>query len=132
MNTVIIGVGSNIEAPRHVAQAKKLLSKEQHFLKESTFIATSPIGFTDQSDFLNGAFEIETEMDADAFRAYLKNLENRLGRVRTGDKNGPRVIDLDIIIWNGAIVSDDYYERDFVRNAVNELMPNLGGGIKYQ
>jgi 2-amino-4-hydroxy-6-hydroxymethyldihydropteridine diphosphokinase len=129
MNTVIIGVGSNIEAKRHVEQAKDLLFKEQHFLKESTFIPTSPIGFTNQPDFLNGAFLIETEMDKEEFLVYLKNIENRLGRVRAGDKNGPRTIDLDIVVWNGEIVCNDYYERDFVKNAVAELMPYLGPKI---
>jgi 2-amino-4-hydroxy-6-hydroxymethyldihydropteridine diphosphokinase len=129
MNTVIIGVGSNVEARRHVSQAKNLLSTEHHLLKESTFVLTSAIGFADQPNFLNGAFEIETEMDADAFRAYLKNLENRLGRVRTENKNGPRTIDLDIITWNGQVVNNDYYEREFVKNAVAELAPNVGSKL---
>jgi 2-amino-4-hydroxy-6-hydroxymethyldihydropteridine diphosphokinase len=130
MNTVIIGVGSNIEARRHISQAKNLLFKEQRLLKESTFIATSPIDFTNQPDFLNGVFLVETKMPKEEFRAYLKNLEYRLGRVRTENKNGPRTIDLDIVVWNGEIVSNDYYERDFVRNAVAELLPDLAPKIK--
>jgi 2-amino-4-hydroxy-6-hydroxymethyldihydropteridine diphosphokinase len=127
MNKVIIGVGSNIEARRHILQAKNILVKEQNFLKESIFKTTSPIGFANQPDFLNGAFLIETEMDREKFRVYLKKLESRLGRVRTENKNGPRTIDLDIVTWNGQVVNNDYYERDFVRNAVKELMPNLRG-----
>jgi 2-amino-4-hydroxy-6-hydroxymethyldihydropteridine diphosphokinase len=121
LNTAVIGVGSNIRPHHFIKQAKNLLAVEQHFLKESSFEYTSPIGFSDQPDFLNGAFLVETEMDLDMFQSYLKKLENRLGRIAAANKNGPRIIDLDIIIWNGKILSNDYYERDFVKKAVKEV-----------
>ena len=107
-----------------LAKAKEILSKEQRFLNESTFVTTSPIGFADQPDFYNGAFLIETSLEIDEFRAYLKKVEDRLGRVRTENKNGPRTIDLDIITWNGRVVNKDYHEREFVKKAVEELLPN--------
>ena len=122
MNQAVVGVGSNIDARRNVAKAKKLLSKEHRFLKESTFVTTSPVVFVDQPDFYNGAFLIETTLGIDGFRAYLKKIEDRLGRVRTANKNGPRTIDLDLVIWNGEIVNKDYYEREFVRKAVLQLI----------
>ena len=122
MNQAVVAVGSNIDARRNVAKAKKLLSKAQRFLKESTFVTTSPIGFLDQPDFYNGAFLIETARGIDGFLAYLKKIEDRLGRVRTANKNSPRTIDLDIITWNGKIVNKDCYEREFVRKAVHQLI----------
>jgi 2-amino-4-hydroxy-6-hydroxymethyldihydropteridine diphosphokinase len=125
MNTVVLGVGSNIRPRFNISQAKGLLSKEQRFVNESTFVATSPIGFADQPDFVNGAFLVGTEMERADFEKYLKDLESRLGRVRTGNKNGPRTIDLDIIAWNGRIVNDDYYEREFLKKAVVELLPGI-------
>jgi 2-amino-4-hydroxy-6-hydroxymethyldihydropteridine diphosphokinase len=125
VNRAVVGVGSNIDARRNVAQAKEILSKEQRFLKESTFVDTSPLGYAHQPDFYNGAFLIETAMEIDDFREYLKSLENRLGRVRTSNKNGPRTIDLDIIVWNGQVVNNDFYEREFVKNGVLELLPDL-------
>jgi 2-amino-4-hydroxy-6-hydroxymethyldihydropteridine diphosphokinase len=85
MNTVIIGVGSNIDPEANIARARDLL-------------------------------------DRDAFAAYLRLMEDRLGRVRTANKFGPRTIDLDIVVWNGEIVNADYSERDFVRDAVRELL----------
>jgi 2-amino-4-hydroxy-6-hydroxymethyldihydropteridine diphosphokinase len=126
LNRAVVGAGSNIEGRLHIAQAKELLSGEHRFIKESKFVVTSPIGFTDQPDFLNGAFLIETTLEIDEFRAYLKKVEDRLGRVRTPNKNGPRTIDLDLIVWNNEIVDNDYYEKDFVRNAISELLPELG------
>ncbi len=128
MNTVVVGVGSNISAEANIGRAKALIAEEQRLVKASTFKTTSPIGFVDQPDFLNGAFLIETEMEEHGFRGYLKDLEYRLGRVRTGDTYGPRTIDLDIIVWNGRIVNDDFYGRGFVRDAVAELLPERTGG----
>jgi len=74
-----------------------------------------------QPDFLNGAALIETERSKDEFNFYLKNLEDRLGRDRSLPKFGPRTIDLDIVVWNGEVVDDDYNTRDFLRAAVAEL-----------
>lgn len=129
MNVAAIGVGSNIDARRAIAKARELLTLEQTFLKESSFVTTSPIGGSPQPDYLNGAFLVSTKLDQDSFRHYLKHLENRLGRVRTGDAYGPRTIDLDIIVWNGRIVNGDFHEREFVRNAVRELLPQLSIGF---
>ena len=125
MNTAVIGVGSNINALKNIAMAKEALSREQRLDKESAFITTSPIGFSDQPDFMNGAFLVSTELSIDEFKDYLKGLEDRLGRVRTGNKFGPRAIDLDLVVWNGKIVNKDFYERDFVRNAVMEVLPEI-------
>ncbi len=125
MNVVAIGVGSNIDARRTIAKARELLTLEQTFLKESSFVTTSPIGASPQPDYLNGAFLVSTKLDRNSFRRYLKRLESRLGRVRTGDAYGPRTIDLDIVVWNGRIVNDDFHEREFVSNAVRELLPEL-------
>ena len=115
MNIAAIGVGSNIEPRKHIALAKQALEREQIFMMESAFVATAPIGTAAQPDFLNGAFLIGTNLDQDALRDYLKKLEDRLGRVRGPDKFGPRTIDLDLVVWNGRIVNDDFYEREFVR-----------------
>ena len=125
MNTAVVGVGSNINAVQNIARAKEALSREHRLDKESAFVKTSPIGFSDQPDFMNGAFLVSTELSIDGFKDYLHGLEDRLGRVRTKNKFGPRTIDLDIVVWNGKIVNDDFYERDFVRKAVLEVWPEI-------
>ena len=122
MNRAVIGAGSNMDPENNIAAAKKILAAEQQLLKFSNFIKTKPIGFKNQPDFLNGAFLIETELDQSALKAYLKEVEDRLGRVRTENKFGPRTIDLDIAVWNGEVVDEDYYTRDFLRKAVEELI----------
>jgi 2-amino-4-hydroxy-6-hydroxymethyldihydropteridine diphosphokinase len=125
VNTAVVGVGSNLNAPQNIALAKEALSREHRLDKESAFVKTPPIGFSEQPDFLNGAFLVSTELSVNDFKKYLKNLENRLGRVRTGNKYGPRAIDLDIVVWNGTIVNKDFYERDFVRKTAMEVLPEI-------
>ena len=122
MNTAVVGIGSNIHPYRNIALALDMLSEDHHMLRVSELVQTKPIGFTQQADFVNGACMIETTCSADDFTACLKAIENRLGRKRIANKNGPRTIDLDIVMWNGNIINDDYYSREFVRNAVTGLL----------
>lgn len=117
----IIGIGSNIDPEQNIAAALYFLRQEQEFVSVSTLIKTSPIGITDQPDFLNGAAKILTTMEIADFRSYLKNIEDRLKRDRTAPKFGPRTIDLDIVIWDGEIIDPDYNSRDFLKTAVDEI-----------
>ena len=121
MNICIIGIGSNINSENNISRIIDILGKDTKLIKVSTFVKTHPIGIKDQPDFLNGAVKIETNLHIHTFRNYLKSLENQMGRDRSQPKDGPRCIDLDIVIWNGKIVDEDYYTRDFLRNAVLEL-----------
>lgn len=125
MNRAVIAVGSNIDPLAHIARAEALLRQEQTLLAVSPFVRTRPRGFAEQADFVNGAFYIETALVPAALNDYLKDLETRLGRVRTANRNGPRTIDLDVIVLNGTIVDADFYRYDFVRQAVLELLPEL-------
>jgi 7,8-dihydro-6-hydroxymethylpterin-pyrophosphokinase len=45
--------------------------------------------------------------------------------VKTENKNGPRCIDLDIVVWNRKVIDRDFYDRDFLQTVVLELMPDL-------
>ena len=119
---VIIAVGSNIEPERHVAEAARVLETEQRLIARSAFRRTAPVGYTDQADFLNGAFLIETDLDPNALKAYLRGVEERLGRVRGPVRAGPRTIDLDITVWDGQIVHNDYHAHNHTRIPVDELL----------
>lgn len=125
MNQVVIGVGSNICPAENIAKAREEIRRSHRLVAESAFVETKPVGYADQSDFINGAFRIETELDYDGLKAWLLSTERALGRKRGMTRYGPRPIDLDIVVWNGKIVDDDFYERDFLRNAVLEVWPDL-------
>jgi len=118
----IIGLGSNIEPERNIAAALFLLRTEQQLISVSKLVETSPLGIVDQPDFLNGAAKVLTEMEKPLFEDYLKKLEDRLLRDRTTPKFGPRTIDLDVVIWDGEVLDPDYYSRDFLKRAVDEIL----------
>jgi 2-amino-4-hydroxy-6-hydroxymethyldihydropteridine diphosphokinase len=117
----IIGIGSNIDPEPNIAAVLYFLRQEQEFVSVSSLIKTSPIGIPDQPDFLNGAAKILTTMEIADFKSYLKDIEDRLKRDRTAPKYGPRTIDLDIVIWDGEIIDPDYFSRDFLKTAVDEI-----------
>ena len=122
MNRVVVGIGSNIDPYANIERALGELARSHRVVRRSALRVTAPVGFAEQPDFVNGAVLVETFRDPAAFKADLREIENRLGRVRTANKSGPRTIDLDIVAWNGAVVDDDYYSRDFLRSAVKELV----------
>lgn len=125
MNTVVIGVGSNIDPHQNIEKARELLRRDHLFISESSFVTTAPIGYSQQADFINGAFLIRTSLDKNQLKSYLTRIEDSLHRHRTENKNGPRTIDLDIVVWNGTVVDQDYYTRPFLRHAVHEVVPEL-------
>ena len=121
MNTVIIAIGSNINAHENIKQMLQILAEEVEIVQLSSLIQTSPIGITDQEDFTNGAVKIRTDMTAGELRKFLKKLEDKMGRDRSLPKFGPRIIDLDILVFNDELMDEDYFSRDFLRSSAQEL-----------
>ncbi len=124
MNQVVIGLGSNIDPERNVAAALRRIALAHRELARSRLVETDPIGIHDQPKFLNGAVLIETDLDQRALSDWLRDLETELGRTRDGHKYGPRTIDLDVLVYNGKVVHKDFYEREFVRDCVLEVLPD--------
>ena len=122
---VVIGLGSNIDPEANLEQAVQELKSRFKVSKRSQWTRTKPIGIQDQPDFYNGALLMETELEQQSLKKELKRIEDILGRDRSLPKFGPRTIDLDILIWNKKVVDEDYYERDFLRKVVEEIIPDL-------
>jgi 2-amino-4-hydroxy-6-hydroxymethyldihydropteridine diphosphokinase len=118
----LISLGTNIEPEHHFAEALTILRSECELIGCSEAIRTAPVGYQHQPDFLNAALLVRTPLAYDAFRAYLKDVESRLGRVRGPIKSGPRTMDLDIVAWDGEIVDDSYYQHGYVRRPVDEVL----------
>ncbi len=120
-NIVIIGVGSNIDADANISKMLELLKDQVEVVRVSEMIKTKPIGIENQPDYTNGAVKIETDLNRENLTTLLKSIEDQMGRDRTAPKFGPRNIDLDIVVWNGEIVDNDYYTRDFLQKSVTEI-----------
>jgi len=126
MNTSIIVLGSNIEPQKNIGLAKRLIFERFQVLRESRFLKTKPVGLVNQPDFINGALLIETELECELFRFDLKEIEYRMGRTKNISKSyGPRIIDVDVLVWNDQVVNRDFYEREFVRDFVLELSADV-------
>lgn len=121
----VIGLGSNIDPEENIQTARAILAKEFDVIAESEFIQTKPVGYTDQDDFINGAVYVETDLSIGHFVKTLKRIEKDMGRKRSQLKSGPRSIDLDLVVYDGEILDQDFYERDFLKNSVLELIPDL-------
>lgn len=125
MNRAVVAIGSNIKPEEKVDAALGLISETFSVLKKSSFSYTNPVGYRDQPKFLNGSVLIETEMDKPAIVAALKHIEQELGRERDGRTDGPRRIDLDLTVFKNRVCDEDVYERDFLKQAINELLPAM-------
>ncbi len=100
--------------------------------KKSSLYETKPWGIENQPLFLNMAIEIETDFHPEKLLKLLKDIEIKLGRKRT-IKWGPRIIDLDILLFNDIIVDKKglkiphplMHKREFVLKPLSEIAPEI-------
>jgi 2-amino-4-hydroxy-6-hydroxymethyldihydropteridine diphosphokinase len=72
----------------------------------SSFYDTAPVGYTDQPNFLNAALLLETTLEPLALMRALLEIERAMGRDRsTSPAKGPRIIDLDLLLVDDAVLS---------------------------
>jgi 2-amino-4-hydroxy-6-hydroxymethyldihydropteridine diphosphokinase len=133
LNRAYLSLGSNIEAERHLPAAVAQLARFGRVKAASTVWQSAPVGFTDQPPFLNAAVLLETPLSARALREHaIAQIEADLGRVRTENKNAPRTIDIDIMLFNDDVFSIDHrhipdpevLERPFVAVPLAEIAPD--------
>jgi 2-amino-4-hydroxy-6-hydroxymethyldihydropteridine diphosphokinase len=97
-----IGLGANVGSPEaSIHRAVELLDQtpETLVVALSELRWTDPVGYVDQPRFLNGAVAVETTLSAQALLDRLLEIEQELGRRRT-TPNGPRTIDLDLLLYD--------------------------------
>jgi GTP cyclohydrolase IA len=103
---VVIALGSNIERERYLPEAIRHLRRHQgiEVQRVSALFESAPVGGpAGAPPFFNAAALVTTELDPLALRAELRRIEAELGRQRTGDKNAPRTIDLDIAYYGDRV-----------------------------
>jgi len=125
LNQVIIGIGSNIEPDKNICLAREIIKENFYWLSETQPVKTKAIGNDKAPDYLNCCYFIETKLQRSELKKKLIDIENQLGRIRNTEIIQTRSIDLDIVVWNEKVVDEDFYSRDFLRNAVLELLPEL-------
>jgi 2-amino-4-hydroxy-6-hydroxymethyldihydropteridine diphosphokinase len=124
MNTVIVGLGSNINPEQNIKMAKAILIGKYRVIALSRFIVTKAIAMPGQPDFLNGAVLLQTDLTFEALNAELKTIEMEMGRPSRHEKHEPRTIDLDILVFNRVVMDSNVSQRDFLQKFISELMPD--------
>ncbi|MFH1061408.1 MAG: 2-amino-4-hydroxy-6-hydroxymethyldihydropteridine diphosphokinase [Candidatus Omnitrophota bacterium] len=107
-NKVYLGIGSNLgERSANIEKALLLLNENPNIsvAQVSTIYETDPVGGPAQGKFLNGVIELRTDLNPLELLNYLQNIEEKLGRVRTGLKNQPRTLDLDILLFDDRVIN---------------------------
>ncbi len=136
MTRAYVGLGANLGDPEQMLQlALERLAAEPsvELVAASTLRETEPEDFLDQPRFLNGAAAVETDLSPRQLLARLQLIECELGRRRAGPRFGPRVIDLDLLLYGSETVSEPELEiphprlhlRRFALEPLAELEPEL-------
>jgi 2-amino-4-hydroxy-6-hydroxymethyldihydropteridine diphosphokinase len=130
-----VGIGANL-GPREesLRRAVELLGRADgvEVIGVSELRETDPVGVIDQPPFLNGAVAIETMLPARALLDLLLEIERSLGRVR-GERWGPRVVDLDLLVYGIEVLDEPglhvphprLHERRFALEPLAEMNPEL-------
>jgi 2-amino-4-hydroxy-6-hydroxymethyldihydropteridine diphosphokinase len=112
MQTAYIGMGSNLATRAGnpeatlVAAAVRLESLGR-LVARSSLYSTEPVGFADQPRFLNAVVALETDLDPYALLQGLLGIEQEFGRDRSAvTRNGPRTLDLDILVFGDQKISE--------------------------
>ena len=135
MAIVYLGIGTNLGQRRdNVLKALQLIKdKGIVVLAESSLHETAPWGVKNQPPFLNGALKIETELSPKDLLKELKGIERKMGRLFTSQRWGPRVIDLDILMYDDLVLNEPdliiphrlMHEREFVLLPLKEIAPDV-------
>ncbi|MGE5384069.1 MAG: 2-amino-4-hydroxy-6-hydroxymethyldihydropteridine diphosphokinase [Omnitrophica WOR_2 bacterium] len=107
MNEAYLLLGSNIgDRKSTITEAIKFVSESVGNVKvASSIYETEPWGTDNPLPYLNQIITIDTELDAEDLLHHLLNIEKILGRERSGVRNEPRSIDLDILFFNNEVIN---------------------------
>ncbi len=100
----ILGLGSNLgERADLLAQAITLIGElpGTRILAVSGAVDSDPVGYANQPNFLNLCLAIVCDKNPDELLAETLEIERKLGRERTSNRNGPRTLDIDLLFYEG-------------------------------
>ncbi|MDR4505455.1 MAG: 2-amino-4-hydroxy-6-hydroxymethyldihydropteridine diphosphokinase [Candidatus Scalindua sp.] len=135
MTNVYLGLGSNLgNREKNLDDAIVRIGgcNEVRIRTRSGCYETEPLGGPQQPDYLNCVVELQTEIEPLQLLRMFKRIEHELGR-RLGVRWGPRVIDIDILLFGDMVISyenlkiphERMHERIFVLEPLSEISPEL-------
>lgn len=131
-----IGIGSNLNEPqRQVLDAVQLLKLLPgcKLRSVSSLYQSAAFGPIEQDDFINAVVALETSLPAEELLCALKEIERAQGRNFSAERWGPRVLDLDILVYGEHLIElpdlqiphPGIGERNFVLLPLREIAPEL-------
>jgi 2-amino-4-hydroxy-6-hydroxymethyldihydropteridine diphosphokinase len=99
----------------------------------SRFYRTEPVDMTDQDWFVNAVVKVETDLAAEDLLTAMLRVEKEAGRVRGGERFGPRTLDLDLIFYGDRVIDLEavrvphprMHKRRFVLKPICDINPSL-------
>jgi 2-amino-4-hydroxy-6-hydroxymethyldihydropteridine diphosphokinase len=131
-----VGLGSNLEDPRsqllRAAERIEQLPRTRLLLR-SPLYASRPHGLIAQPDFVNAVVGLLTQLDAIELLGGLRLLERSFGRPEVHERWGPRILDLDLLVFGREVRNDPQLtlphpgivERNFVLYPLADIAPDL-------
>lgn len=132
---VYVGIGSNVgDRKENFLEALARVTKlpDTKMIKESSLYESEPLG--DAKDwYVNGAIQIETRFKPETLLLKFKNIERAMGRKKVKKRWGSRIIDLDILLYDGLILKKkklriphpEIQNRKFVLVPLSEIAPQV-------
>ena len=132
-----VGLGGNLGDPAAALQdALDALDRifGVELIAVSSVYQSAPVGLSAQPDFLNAVARIDTSLEPGELLEQLLRIETEQGRVRVGQRFGPRLIDLDLLLYNETVLQSEgltlphprMLERRFVLEPLAELEGDMG------
>jgi len=136
MTRAYVALGGNLDDPRaQVLRGFEALARlpETELVARSRLYRSTPWGVVEQPEFVNAAAELETTFTPRALLDALLAIERGAGRDRSGARWGPRVLDLDLVLYGQVSLHEPgltlphphLHERAFVLLPLNDLAPDL-------
>ena len=134
MSQVALSLGANLDQPvGKIEHAIDQLTELFENVQFSSLYSTEPIGGPDQPDYVNAAMLVETTLFPRQLLLLLNGIEQQFGRVRNGERNQPRTLDIDIILYDQRRQDDDvltlphprFRDRRFVLEPLAEIAPEM-------
>lgn len=133
MTEAFVALGANLgDRAASLGEALHAIGSFGEIVRVSSMYETEPVGLADQPTFLNAVAQISTGLNARQLLTHLLDIEQSLGRARTV-RNGPRVIDLDLLLYGSSVIAEPglevphprLSERRFVLAPLAEIAPEL-------
>ena len=136
MHELYIGIGSNLgDRQGNILAALQRLRARAQIVAVSSFFESAAAHGAEGPAYLNIAAALRSELDAEAFKRFSREVELAVGRARGTRRLAARPIDVDLLIFDGAVVQPHLDARPYNVAPLAEIAPHIiapptDGGVR--